>query len=180
MTMNPELDFEYSMRLLLGNSADHIAGQANIPEYRNKWLRKAVDKMLKMVDSIDTTSRHKERLVSDLNSIRSSFSRAADPTWPLVFRFFSLCGRLLGFDFLGSRINTPVYHQEYNQYYTELIKSGGDVMQDYYDKKNFISIRRRLVHELKKEGLNDFQIAMVLNTSEYQVKKLRNETTANQ
>ena len=179
MGMNPEMDFEYAMRLLLGDSADHIAGQAHIPEYRNKWLHRSVDKMLKLVDLIDTTLRHKERLVSDLNDIRSSLSRASDPSWSLVFHFFSFSGRLLGLDFFGSRINTPVYVQSPEQYYTEHIKSGGDVMQDYYDKKNFISMRRAVVQGLKAKGLNDFQVAMVLNTSEYQVKKLKKEAEAN-
>ena len=62
-----------------------------------------------------------------------------------------------------------------DQHYTEVISSGGDVMQDYHDQKTSVSVRKKLVAQLKEEGLNDFQISLVLNTSEYQVKKLKNE-----
>ena len=48
-------------------------------------------------------------------------------------------------------------------------------MQDYNDKMSSVSVRKKLVRQLKDEGLNDFQISLVLNTSEYQVKKLRYE-----
>ena len=48
-------------------------------------------------------------------------------------------------------------------------------MQDYYDKKNVLAVRRSLVLELKAQGFTDFKIGQVLNISEYQVKKLRKE-----
>jgi hypothetical protein len=47
------------------------------------------------------------------------------------------------------------------------------VLQYYNDKINSVSVRKKLVCQLKDEGLSDFQISLVLNTSEYQVKKLR-------
>ena len=46
-------------------------------------------------------------------------------------------------------------------------------MQDYYDKKDAVSARIKLAEQLKKEGLTDFKIALVLNTTEYQIKKMR-------
>ena len=45
-------------------------------------------------------------------------------------------------------------------------------MQDYYDKKNAIAVRRSVVQNLKLQGLDDYKIALVLNITEYQVKKL--------
>jgi DNA-binding CsgD family transcriptional regulator len=56
------------------------------------------------------------------------------------------------------------------------MSQGTDViqlMQNY--NKNSISVRKKIINQLRKEGLNDFQISLVLNTSEYQVKKLRRE-----
>ena len=46
-------------------------------------------------------------------------------------------------------------------------------MQDYYDQKDMVSTRKRIVKQLKEDGLSDFKIALILNTSEYQIKKLR-------
>lgn len=48
-----------------------------------------------------------------------------------------------------------------------------ELMQDY--NRNSVSVRKRLVNQLKEEGFNDFQIALVLNKSENHVKKLRKE-----
>jgi len=45
-------------------------------------------------------------------------------------------------------------------------------MQDYYDKKNTISTRKDIVNKLIKDGLSHFKIALVLNTTECQIKKL--------
>ena len=47
-------------------------------------------------------------------------------------------------------------------------------MQDYYDKKDLISLRKNIYSFLKKDGLSDFRISQVLNISEYEVKKLKN------
>ena len=46
-------------------------------------------------------------------------------------------------------------------------------MQDYYDKKNAIAVRRHVVAHLKDQGLSDYRVALVLNTTEYEVKKLK-------
>ena len=46
-------------------------------------------------------------------------------------------------------------------------------MQDYYDEKNAIAIRQKIVKQLKEEGLSDYHISLVLNVSEYQIQKLR-------
>ena len=46
-------------------------------------------------------------------------------------------------------------------------------MQDYYDKKKAVAVRKEVVAHLKAQGLSDYRIALVLNTTEYAVKKLR-------
>jgi DNA-binding NarL/FixJ family response regulator len=48
-----------------------------------------------------------------------------------------------------------------------------ELMQNY--NRNSTSVRKRIINQLSQEGLDDFQIALVLNTSEYQVKKFRRE-----
>ena len=45
-------------------------------------------------------------------------------------------------------------------------------MQDYYDKKNAIAIRRSVIQRLKSQGLDNYKIGLVLNITEYEVRKL--------
>jgi hypothetical protein len=81
---------------------------------------------------------------------------------------------LVGFDFLrGSILHTPFYYQEVDQYYTGQILNGEDTMQDFYDQKDAVSTQKRLIEQLKEEGFTDFKIALIINTTEYQVKKIR-------
>jgi RPA family protein len=56
------MDFELTMRLFLGDKAYHIAGQENHDKYRREWLLKAAKKILRRVDAIETTTRHKQVL----------------------------------------------------------------------------------------------------------------------
>lgn len=168
------MDFELTVRLFLGEKAYHIAGQETYGNNRQRWLSKVAKKILKRLDVLDTTSRHKEMLMNDVEGLIKVLKGRTLSAWPIVYRLFRLCGRLLGFDFVrGSIVHTPVYYQNIEQYYTSEILIGGDVMQDYYDKNNAISIRKRLSEQLKNEGLTDFKIALVLNTTEYQIKKMR-------
>ncbi len=173
---NRGLDFEYMVRLFLGEKAFHIAGMETDEKSRRSWLQKVTKRMLKRINSVDTTTRHKQMLLAEVDFLhRTIKSRTASP-WDINYNLFRLCGRLLGFDLIrGVVLHTPVYHQTKGQYYGAIIMDGGDPLQDYYDKKDAISVRRRLIHELKNDGLDDFKIALVLNITEYQVKKLRKD-----
>jgi hypothetical protein len=42
------------------------------------------------------------------------------------------------------------------------------------EENNLIGIKRRTAQDLKKEGLETYQISLILNTTEYQVLKLIN------
>jgi hypothetical protein len=171
-----EMLFETTIRTFLGDKAYHIAGQVHTEKYRKEWYRKALKKIITKVQDIDTSTKHKEQLAH-------WSERALDVLGERNFRetefslyLLRLTGALLGFvGVRGVNIATPMYYQTPNQHYTEVIISGGDVMQDYHDQKSSVSVRKKLVAQLKEEGLNDFQISLVLNTSEYQVKKLKNE-----
>lgn len=46
-------------------------------------------------------------------------------------------------------------------------------MQDYYDRQTITDMQQELIESLNSRGVSDFHIALVLNTSEYQIKKLR-------
>jgi len=162
------------MRLLLGEKAYHIAGQEAHEKYRRDWLKKATKAILRAVDSIETTTRHKQMLITEVEKLIDSLKGKKPSPWAIIYCLFRLCGRLVGFDSLrGSVLHTPFYYQEANQYYTEQILNGEDTMQDFYDRKDAVSTRKRLIEQLKEEGFTDCKISLILNTTEYQIKKIR-------
>lgn len=172
--MDTGMEFELAMRLLFGNKAYHIAGSESHPASRREWLQKAVRKLLRVVNDFDTTPRHKRVLMSELEAVSKLLKGVNDPSWVLVYRLLRVTVRLLGYDFLrGSRYHTLTYHQTPDQHRTAVVLDGGDLMQDFYDQENAVAVRQRVVERLKKEGLDDFKISLVLNTTEYEVKQLR-------
>lgn len=167
------MDFELMLRQFLGDKAQFSQDNRNYENYMRKWLRKIIDKITSRVDGLDTTVRHKKMLMYEVEILKQDLGTKNIDPWSIVIHLFSLNSRLLGYDYCKGYINTPVYFQDDGQYYTQKIFEGGDVMQNYYDKKNIISIRRNLYQELKKKGHSDFKIGQILNISEYQVKKLK-------
>lgn len=159
------------MRLLFGQKAYQSAGCEGSPAARREWLQKAVRELLRVVDSLDTTPRHKQALMAELEAITQLLKRIKEPTWVLVYGLFRLTLQLLGF-YGGAKCHTPAYFQTREQYFTVQLL-GGDASQYYYDQKDAISLRRDLVMRLRDEGFDDFKISLVLNTTEHQVKQLR-------
>lgn len=171
-----EILFETTIRTFLGDEAYHIAGQVHNEKHRKEWYRKALKKIIAKIQDIDTSTKHKEQLAlwseRALDVLRDRNFRETE----FALYLLRLTGALLGFvGVRGANIATPMYYQTPEQHYTEVILGGGDAMQDYYDQKNSVSVRRKIILQLKEEGLSDFQISLALNISEYQVKKLRNE-----
>ena len=169
------MEFETTMRLVFGDKAYHIADFHGSAGGRREWLTKVLREFTNDIDKLDTTVRHKQMLMGEIEAI-SALLKEDDPSWSLVYRFLRLISRLLGYDYVqGAKCHSLAYWQTTGQNLNTVVFEGGDVMQDYYDKKNAIALRRSVVNSLKAQGLNDYKIALVLNTSEYQVKKLRRE-----
>lgn len=172
--MDTAMDFEITMRILFGKKAYHIASSEANPTHRREWLQKAIRKLTRTINDLDTTVRHKQMLMAESEAISQLLKRAKEPSWELVYRFFRLASRLLGYDFVrGARCHSPLYWQSPAQHHTTHVFNGGDVMQDYYDQKDAISVRRSVVEDLKAKGFDDFKISLVLNITEYEVKQLR-------
>jgi len=170
--MDPEYEmlFENTMMMFLGDEAYQTAGQVYNEKHRKEWYRKSVKKIIKRVQEIDTTTRHKESITHYAERALVVLSEKPLNETKLSILLFALAGSLLGFIPTGT---LPVYLRTFR---TEALSKGIDEVdlgRDYY--RNSISVRRKIISQLRKEGLNDFQIALVLNTSEYQVKKLRKE-----
>ena len=174
IAMDRGMQFEITMRLLFGEKAYQIAGIEANPKHRREWLQKAVRELLRLVNALDTTPRHKKMLMAELEAVSRALKGAAEPSWEVVYRLFRLCMRLFGFDYVaGARCHTPAYWQTPDQRHTERILDGDDPMRGYEEEKDAVSIRRDVVEELRKKGLDDFKISLVLNTSEYAIKQLR-------
>ena len=166
--------FENTMRFLFGEKAYQIAGTEANPKHRREWLQKAVRELLRMVNSLDTTPRHKKMLMLELEAVSKTLKRSSDPSWDIVYRLFRLCMRLFGLDYIpGVRCHTPAYWQTSNQRHYALLMEGKDPMLWYEEEKDAISIQQGVVEDLRKKGLDDFKISLVLNVSEYAVKQLR-------
>jgi hypothetical protein len=96
------------------------------------------------------------------------------PTWALVYGLVAIIGRVMGFDLQrGHRLHTISYWQTTAQYYISAIPTEGDRSQDFDNRLDAVTIRQRITHSLKGEGLSDFKIALVMNTTENEVQQLR-------
>jgi hypothetical protein len=174
--MDTDMLFEFTMRLYFGDKAYQTRGQFNNPKYRRECLRKVIRLLMNQINTLDTTPRHKQVLMENAEAIRHAIGRNDAPSWDLTLHFVAFIARLLGFDFhRGSRCHSIAYFQEPAQYYTADLLSHGDALQNYYDKKDALSTRKDVVASLKGKGLSDFKVALVLNTTEYEIKKLLKE-----
>ena len=163
-----EMLFEMTMRMFLGDDAYQTAGQVHNEKYRKEWYRKSLKKIVKRVQEIDTTTGHKESIAHCAERALAALAERPFNETKLSILLLALVGSLLGFVATGT---IPLYLRTFNTEAASKRTDVVDLMRDY--RENSIAVRRRIVNQLGKEGLNDFQIALVLNTSEYQVKKLR-------
>lgn len=170
--MDPEYEmlFETTMRAFLGDKTYHIAGQVYNEKHRKEWYRQALKKIVKKIQEIDTSTKHKEIMACSSESALRVLSERRFNETKFSLYLLRLIGSLLGFFAIGV---TPMYLQTL---YTEAMSKSTDVVdlrQNY--NRSSISLRKRIMNQLREEGHDDFLISLVLNTTEYQVKKLRRE-----
>jgi DNA-binding CsgD family transcriptional regulator len=162
--------FEITMQMFFGQDVCNIASQVGNEKHRKEWYRKVLRKIIKETQKIDTSTNHKESIAHWSESALKVLSERHFNETKFCLYLLGLVGSLLGFVAAGT---APVYLRTFS---TEAMSRGIDMtelMRDY--NNNSITVRRRIINQLKEEGLDDFQIALVLNTSEYQVKKLRKQ-----
>ena len=179
MRNNFGLDFEYCVRQFLGDRASHIADVANNDVEFRKYLRECIKEIRKRIDKVDTTVRHKERLMSEVNNINDQLkTKGIIKDKEIIIKLFWFISRLLGYDFVsGSSFNEPIYHQTFKQYEKEKmnqVKKGDDYWKERTKRdKNIISERLNVCKILKDKGLNDSEISQVLHITEYEFKKIK-------
>jgi hypothetical protein len=174
--MDISMAFELLMIQIYGQKeAYQSAGQFANPTTRDDWFRKTLKLMLKEVDQIDTTSRQKKMLMRDLQAAIDGLSGSRDPSWKVMFSLVSACARFLGHDYSGARVNTPFYWQSPDQRFTQAIFENAERKFEH-TKDDAVTIRAKICRDLRAKGTDTFTIALALNTSEYQVKKLIRRT----
>jgi len=167
------MDFENMLRQFFGDKSYGDQAIRQNEKLVKIELHKVVLKIEKRIINLETTNRHKERMLSEIERIKNDFKQSQPDLWTINIHLFSLISRLLGYDYLKGFINTPIYCQTPSQYYSQVIFEGGDAMQGYYDKKNIISLRKYVFNFLKKDGYSDFKISQIMNTTEFEIKKLK-------
>ncbi len=171
-----ELSFEYTIRMFLGDKAFHIAGLVHEPKHRKKYFKQVIKRILKQIDRIDTNTAHKKRMFSAAQSLLSELQSRKLCDITVSIKLLRLVGILLGYSGVkGAILNTPFYYQTPGQHFTEAILNGTDTHSDDNESKNVITKRKEIIGQLKGDGMTDYDIALVLNTTEYQIKKLRKE-----
>jgi hypothetical protein len=151
--------FETTLWLFLGKKAYQTAGYETNPAERRKLLRRALKRVTRAIDTIETSSAHKSYLsASAERALKMVPVRRPEPSWEAVYALLRLVGFLLGYGSApGARTDTLRYTPP--RYYTkEAMRSA-------------IETRGKVVSTLKRDGLSDFKIALVLGAAEYEVTK---------
>lgn len=175
MSQDLDMFFEITIRSFLGDKAYGIAGTLYSEKNKKQWYKQVIKKIIKQIHEIDTTTRHKQRLETLCNRSLGTLKKRGNNDYEFLTCMLRLVGLLLGFtsSTKGSILTNPIYHQMPEQYYTEESLNDGDEMQSYNDKRNTIAERQKIVKELNKQGKTDFELSLIFNTTEYQIKKLR-------
>lgn len=110
------MEFEGTLRLLLGRRAQHTASASENPRRRAEWIRKAISKLEHEVIALDTTERHRQMMLGDLAAAKDEVAAAEQRSWSLVYRLLRLASRLFGYDFArGAKCHTATYWQSPKQ-----------------------------------------------------------------
>ncbi|MGD0060923.1 MAG: hypothetical protein ABSD58_16025 [Verrucomicrobiia bacterium] len=169
--------FELAMRLFFGDKAYHLEESCMAPTRRNQWLRKVFKRITKDFHGLDSAPEHRDALLREANYLtecRLPKLWGEAPTWGLVYSLLRVIAYLLGYQLLqGRKFCTPTWSQDSGQYYTSKALRGKGWYEFLPDQRSAIARSAEIVDKLKGEGLDDFQISLVLNTTDYEVKKLK-------
>lgn len=182
-TMHRGLEFERLMMIHLGEKASReTAGMINSDPTFRKYLQKCLPNIRKKIRGLDTALSHKQCLMNYVEEISDLLKSREENSREIVHLLFWLVTKLLG---LGRSIEgnitqyditpQPFFHQTTSQYLLEQARTHKTdfFTEEKTHKNNVIALQREIHALLKKRGLSDQVVAGVLNTSEYQVKRMK-------
>jgi hypothetical protein len=158
-----EMKLECAIRGFLGKKAYHCCDSGD--KKMQKLLNECKRKILEKIDKIDSTNPHKQRLMYQLNFL------------DLKISLIRMNGTAIGLldlisSFLGFNNGNDEFELLFCKTQTEQDKS--NCYNSLDELKTVISARQKIINILKKDGHNDYEVAKILNISENQVKKLKN------
>lgn len=176
ITTTMGMEFEFLICQALGlKIGSHTAGQATNILNAKKLLRELIRRLRQRADQIDADQRLKELLHMLFQSLEEQMKnlKHRDEFANLFVTAMRTITYLLGYDYLeGVIYRNPVYVQSLGQLIrTE--KQRRDPVEEWKRRENLLRVRANVVNALKKDGYKDPEIAFVLQTTDYEVKKLR-------
>ncbi len=165
--------FEFCMRRVFGNDAYHIAGSCLDEKFRQQWIQKLLKQLIHDAQDIDTTQKHREDLSYRLESLHKKKWIGDDVSWIIVFELLMLITELMGYQGAsGKRMYIPMFWQSLKTHLS-IANARGEGEETQQKFSSAAKNRAEVVRFLKDKGLSDFDVAMALKTSEYEVKKLK-------
>ncbi|MBA3753225.1 MAG: hypothetical protein H0X01_03625 [Nitrospira sp.] len=174
------MNFETTLMMFFGVKEYQTAGQHNAPKHRRAGLRKILRVVMKSVDKIETTTRHRQALMANAESVYEALRATEHPSWGFAYYLIALIGRLLGYySNKGTRPFTPSFWQTEMQAFTSALADGPETEREFRNEKtDAAAVRQGVVQLLKERGLSDFKVALIMNTTEYEVKRLLMQSKA--
>lgn len=167
------MQFETCMRRVFGDEASHIASSCLNENYRAEWVSRLVKHLVRDVQDLDSTQKHRERISYLLEALLKENWRGEDASWAVVFDLLALVTELLGYEGIkGHRTYIPLYWQDM-QTHLDIGNERGLGDQLMAEFQSAAARRVQVIRYLQEQGLTDFEVAMTLKTSEYEVKKLK-------
>ena len=167
------MQFECCMRRVFGKDARHIAESCLDGKFRSDWVDRLIKQVTRDTQDLDTTQEHRERISYLLEALRKERWNGDDPSWHLVFDMLILIVELMGYRGVrAERPYTPMYWQSL-QTHLDIGNASGNCEELQTEFASAAKRRVEVVKYLKHQGLTDFEVAMVLKTSEYDIKRLK-------
>lgn len=167
------MQFEFCMRRVFGDKARQIAGACLDDSYRKGWVEKFLKQLIRDAQDLDTTQEHREHVSTLLQGLLKETWTGDQASWHVVFDILMILAELMGYSgSCGERAYTPMYWQDLDTH-LEIGNSRGKGEELQQEFKSAAKHRVEVVEFLKEKGLTDFEVAMTLKTTEYEVKKLK-------
>ncbi len=167
------MQFEFCMRRVFGDEARHIAGSSVDENYRKSWVERFLKQLVRDAQDLDTTQEHREHVSALLQGLLQETWTGDQASWRVVFDTLMMLAELMGYrGSRGERAYTPVYWQSLDKH-LEIGNARGKYDELQQEFTSAAKHRSDVVTFLKDKGLTDFEVAMALKTSEYEVKKLK-------
>ena len=165
--------FENCMRKVFGDEASHIAGACLDNDYRNEWVQKFLKILIRDVQDLDTAQEHREYVSVYFEGLFKERWTDDNASWRVVFNILRIVAELMGYSGSdGVRTYIPAYWQSLKTH-IDIGNAHGKIDQLQKEFRSAAEHRADVVRYLKDKGLTDFEVAMTLKTSEYEVKKLK-------